>query len=86
VAKTGLYFVRQALFWILSVKISSLNLSIKMESNGIVWSEYGPLYAIFKFPDISGPVIAHEHINGRGGDPFHVLFVFSPVLFKEKIR
>lgn len=57
-----------------------------MESNGIVWSEYGPLYAIFKFPDISGPVIAHEHINGRGGDPFHVLFVFSPVLFKEKIR
>ena len=33
----------------------------------------GPLKAVLKLPDISGPVVFHHHVNGRGGDAFDLL-------------
>ena len=47
--------------------------------------QYSALHAILQFPDISRPVVAHEHVYGRSGNAEHILVVRLAVALHEEI-
>ncbi len=54
--------------------------------NGTFIAEnYCPFNAVFQLPHIAGPVIFHEHINGRSGKTFNLFEMFSGIFFQKKI-
>ena len=47
--------------------------------------EHRAFDAVFEFADVAGPVVGHNHVDGAGGDAFHVLAVEFSIFLKEVI-
>jgi hypothetical protein len=39
------------------------------QNHTVIGQQYRPFDYVFQFPDITGPVIGHQGIYGRGGNP-----------------
>ena len=48
--------------------------------------QHRPFDAVFQLPDVAGPVVGHEHVDGRGRDAPDVLVVLAAVLLDEIVR
>jgi hypothetical protein len=48
--------------------------------------QHGPFDAVFQFTHIAGPVVGHEHIDGRRGEPLDLPAVLFGIALQKKVR
>ena len=52
----------------------------------VVGRENRPFYAVFQLADVAGPMVGHQHIDGRSRNARNVLAVETVVFFQKMIR
>ena len=59
---------------------------VHAEDGVLIADQHGPLDDVLQFPDVAGPGILHQQVQGRSRQAFHRILVFRGILAEKMVR